>query len=157
MPLLKARRTERQRTESEALDMLARASYGHLGTTTGDGYPYVVPLNHALEGTTLYVHSAPAGQKIAGIRRDGRVCFEVSEMLQLVPGEVPCRYAVAYRSAICFGRARIVEQGDEKMRALRALALKYSGKPGPIAAEDAERVCVVAIDIEAATCKARPV
>ncbi len=155
MPLLKARRSERQRTESEALEMFSRAHFGHFGTTTEDGYPYVVPLNHALEGTTLYMHSARSGQKIEGIRRDSRACFETSEMLKLVPGEVPCRYAVSYRSAICFGRARIVEDGEEKMRALRALSLKFAGRPGPFAAEDVERVCVIALDIEAATCKAR--
>jgi nitroimidazol reductase NimA-like FMN-containing flavoprotein (pyridoxamine 5'-phosphate oxidase superfamily) len=155
MPILKARRSDRQGTEPEALEMVARAAYGHLGTTTEDGYPYVVPLNHALEGRTLYLHSAPLGLKISGITRDERVCFEVSEMLKLVRGDAPCRYSVAYRSAICFGRARIVERREDKMHALGALALKYAGAPGPIAPEDADHVCIIAVEIEAATCKSR--
>lgn len=146
---------DRQKGSEEAMDLIARAVFGHLATVTEDGHPYVIPVNHALRDGRIYVHSAPEGHKLQNIKRDGRVCFEVSELVEIVPGELPCRYAAKYRSAVAFGRATILERSDARLDALKAIAIKYTGKDGPFSPEDLERVAIVEITVESATFKAR--
>lgn len=155
MPITEARRKDRQGSAEEAMSILASARFGHLGTVTRDGYPYVVPVNHALDGERIYVHSARQGHKIDNIIRDAKVCFEVSEMSDLVRGDVPCKYGAFYKSAIAFGRAIIVSDPEEKIRALRVISLKYTGMDGPFTEQDVASVSVIRIDVEKATCKMR--
>src|SRR5206468_5620557 len=62
----------------------------------------------------------------ASVEHEPRVCFEIDE-----PGEVfaygrfECDSSVAYRSAIAFGRIRIVEDRTDKQRFCEALMDKY--------------------------------
>jgi len=155
MPVIEVRRKDRQATNEEALALIQNAAFGHLATISSDGYPYVIPVNHALVDGTLLIHSAVSGQKIENIERDSRVCFEVSNMLELVPGPVPCAYSARYESAVAFGKARIVKDAEEKRRALGLISKKYSGKDGPFDDKEIERVAIIVVDIEAATAKMR--
>lgn len=155
MPVITVRRSDRQQSEDKALEIISQAEFGHLATITNDGYPYVIPVNHALVGRRILIHCAQEGHKLDNIRRNPRVCFEVSKMLEITPGAIPCRYSVKYESAVAFGRARIVTAPEDKVDALRALARKYAGKDGPFEPYDLERVVVIEIEIEVATCKVR--
>lgn len=155
MPITTARRKDRQLTEQEALDLIATADFGHLATIGEDGYPYVIPVNHALLDRTILIHCATVGVKLHNIRREPKVCFEVSRMIEIIPAEVPCAYGAKYESAIAFGKARVVEDVSQKRHALGVISKKYSGQDGPFEDKEIERVVVIAIDIESATCKAR--
>lgn len=159
------RRREKELTDPEAiLDVLARGEVLRLAMIAEDGSPYVVPLSYVavpgragadLAGLRLLLHSALEGKKIVALRRDPRVCFEVTVDVALVPAERACDVGVRFRSVVGTGRAAFLEGPAEKLRALEALAARYA--PGaPVSPSEAARVAVIEIAVESLSCKASP-
>ena len=149
------RRKRQQTTEEEARRILIEGTSGVLALSGDDGYNYAVPISYALDGDKIYFHSAPTGHKIDSIRRNDRASFCVIGQDQILPE----KFTTCFKSAIAFGRLRIVENDDdpEKRRGLDLLADKYSPLID-IAEREKEmskmRACVVLVlDIEHLTGK----
>jgi nitroimidazol reductase NimA-like FMN-containing flavoprotein (pyridoxamine 5'-phosphate oxidase superfamily) len=102
--------------------LLDDALIAHLGVMVG-GNPVVLPVAFAVdldgpdEGGTLYVHGSVA----AGWLRSAAgatVCVTVTELEGLVAARSAFHHSMNYRSAVVIGAARIVEDPDERRRAL---------------------------------------
>ena len=147
------RRIKQQLSTAETIEILKACTCGVLGVTGDDGYPYTVPLSYVYKDGKLFFHCAKEGHKIDGINRNDKVTFCVIEKDEVVPE----KFATHYRSAIVFGRARILTEDNERRSALECLVEKYS--PGFMAEgqreieRDWNRVCVVEVDIEHLTGK----
>lgn len=147
------RRRDREVSEQDARQILARAEYGVLATLGDDGWPYAVPVNHVVEGNVLYLHCALEGHKLDNIAHEKRVSYCAVASAQVLPS----RLSTLYESAVVFGRAVRVTDPIEKEQALRMLATRFYGsseqseqelrKSGPQAA-------VLRIEIERITGKA---
>ena len=111
--------------EIEAL--LERAQTGALATVNPEGTPYAVPVHFVLMGEYVDVHGLPAGQKLGNIKADPHICLTVWEMRGLLPDEEgrPCETNTAYVSAVLCGRAQLVDDAEEKTRALSGIVAKY--------------------------------
>ncbi len=108
--------------------ILDEAMVMHLGMLDGDR-PYVVPLNFAREGDELWFHAAKVGHKLDCLRAAPAVCVEVDHFSRLRTGPRACDdWSSSYESVIGFGTAEIVEDVAEKLRGLRGLMRKYSGR-----------------------------
>lgn len=122
-------RTKKQLMRPEqTLALLARAKTGHLGTVRESGAPYVVPVQFVLLDGKIYLHGAAEGEKLENMLRDKRVCFEVCQEFGLSYSKdagQACAVNTKYESAIAFGEARVVQEQEERLRALRALVEKY--------------------------------
>lgn len=116
------RRKRQQLEEAEAIRILREGSHGTLALSGDDGYPYALPISYAYADGILIFHSALTGHKIDSIRRSEKASFTVIEQDEVVPEE----YTTLYRSVIAFGRIRIVDDNDEKIRLLRILSAKYA-------------------------------
>lgn len=72
------RRKDREIVDRESMEsVIRRASVCHLGMCEGES-PYIVPLCFGYYDGVLYFHSAREGRKLDALRRNGRVCFEIS-------------------------------------------------------------------------------
>jgi len=148
------RRKRQDLTETETLAVLQSCSSGVLAVQGDDGYPYAVPLSFAYEDGRLFFHSAVAGHKIDAIERNAKASFCVIAADDVVQS----KFTTHFRSAIVFGKARVVTEDSEKRHALECLAKRYS--PDYLDAAGAEidgawkRVCVVELVIEHMTGKA---
>jgi nitroimidazol reductase NimA-like FMN-containing flavoprotein (pyridoxamine 5'-phosphate oxidase superfamily) len=142
---------KKEMRDREAVDdVLRRCAVGRLGTVGPDGLPMIKPLNYVFPDGAIYFHSAHEGEKIDDIRRESRVCFEVDIPLRYVRAAGnPCAAAYRYQSVIIKGRARMVDNPDERLRALQALMAKYQpeGGYGDFPEEKLALTAVVAIDI----------
>jgi nitroimidazol reductase NimA-like FMN-containing flavoprotein (pyridoxamine 5'-phosphate oxidase superfamily) len=119
------------RQKEVIIDLLNTCHVGRLGTMSRGGYPMIKPLNFAYHEGQIFFHSAREGEKISDIIRDNRVCFEVDLPIALVRSMgSPCRAHYLYRSVIIRGRAGIVQEGSERVSALRRLMEKYQPKGG---------------------------
>ncbi|MGH9107067.1 MAG: isoaspartyl peptidase/L-asparaginase, partial [Acidimicrobiales bacterium] len=87
-----------------------------------DGATYVVPVIYAWDGECAYVYSVE-GQKVAMMRRNPAVCFEVDQYLP----------AGGWRSVIIQGTYEELE-GDGAARALGLLSERFTPSPGQGAA-----------------------
>ncbi|MBR2582219.1 MAG: pyridoxamine 5'-phosphate oxidase family protein [Oscillospiraceae bacterium] len=153
------RRKDREITDAgEIREILARARVMHLGLYDGE-YPYVVPMHYGFtfeDGKlTLYAHCAKEGRKLDLIRRDGRVFVEIDTDEALVPGAAACSWGACYASVMGRGRAAIVDDEDEKCRALALLMKTQTGKEFSFTPAMAAAVTVLRVDVESYTAKAR--
>ena len=152
---------ERQVTDPEQIrHILDTAKVLHLGLAV-DNEPYVVPMNYGYtmeDGKlTLYLHSAVRGKKLDMIRANDRVFFEASCELTPFEGKVPCQYGLAYSSIMGRGRARIVEDVEEKKQAMTVMMKTQTGKDFSFEDRLVSIVAVIRVDVEEYTAKHRPV
>ena len=105
--------------------ILERSAVGRLGLITRDG-PYIVPLNFAYKDGSIYFDSGLEGRKLEAIRENPRACFEVDELLEIVPHEQPCLFTTYYRSVIAWGTVRVLDEEAEKMKGIRLLLDKHA-------------------------------
>ena len=151
---------ERQVTdEKQILHILDTAKVLHLGLAV-DNEPYVVPMNYGYvleEGKlVLYLHSALRGKKLDMIRANSRVFFEIDCDLMPFEGKVPCQYGLAYSSVMGRGKAVIVEDVEEKKKAMSVLMKTQTGKDFTFEDRLVSIVAVIRIDVSEYTAKHRP-
>lgn len=117
------------------------------------GAPADFPRDLAQGCLRIYFHCAPEGYKLDCIARNDRASFCVVGGDEVVPVE----FTTYFRSAVAFGRVRLVEGHDERVHALRLLADKYApGLDEGFAREVTtllRRTCVLRLDVEALTGK----
>lgn len=147
------RKSNRRITDIAVIQgLLEGAAAGRLGTVGPDGWPMIKPLNFVYHEGGIYFHCALEGEKLDHIRHDDRVCFEVDLPIAYVRGdrEEPCRATYLYRSVIIRGRARLVDDAAEKVRALSALMAKHqpAGSYAEFADDKLAITGVVRIDVE---------
>jgi hypothetical protein len=137
--------------------ILDEAMVMRLGMIDGER-PYVVPLNFVREGEELWFHAAKAGHKLDCLRAAPIVCVEVDNFIRLRTGPRACDdWSSDYESVIGFGTAEIVETAAEKLRGLRALMRKYSGRDNWEFPDASVRgTAVVRIRLESLTGKRSP-
>ena len=151
---------ELQITDLNAIKaILDTAKVLHLGLAVNNE-PYVVPMNYGyvMEGEklTLYLHSAMRGKKLDMIRANPRVFFELDCDLKPFEGIKPCQYGLAYSSVMGRGEAVLVEDVEEKMRAMTVLMKTQTGKDFSFEDRLVSMVAVIRIDVEEYSAKHRP-
>ena len=151
---------ERQITDPDQIRaILDEARVLHLGLCV-DNEPYVVPMNYGYtieEGKlVLYLHSALQGKKLDMIRANPRVFFELETGLLPFEGKLPCQYGLSYSSVMGRGTARIVEDVEEKKRAMSILMKTQTEKDFSFEDRLVSIVAVIRIDVSEYSAKHRP-
>jgi cytidylate kinase len=121
LPSRPPRRKDRSISLPESLALLERGEYGVLALVDG-GSPYAVPLSYALMDGALYFHCAREGRKVDAMQAAPEVCLTVVGDTEPV---YQADFSTYYESVMVFGRVSPVDEGEEKHRALLALARKY--------------------------------
>ena len=145
--------------EVQIQSILNTAKVLHLGLAVEDE-PYVVPMNYGYtmeDGKlVLYLHSALRGKKLDMMRTNPRVFFEMDCDLVPFEGEKPCQYGLGYSSIMGRGTAQIVEDVEEKIKAMSALMKTQTGKDFSFNDRLVSIVAVIRIDVAEYTAKHRP-
>lgn len=93
----------------------------HLGYVS-DGRPVVLPTIHTRIDETLYIHGSSGSGPMLAARLSGMpVCVTVTLIDGLVLARSAMHHSMNYRSVVAVGTARIVDDPDEKQRALHAV------------------------------------
>jgi len=92
----------------------------HVGFASDEG-PVVIPTLYARDGERLYLHGSPASRLLRALSRGVPLCITVTLVDGLVLARSAFHHSMNYRSAVLFGRARDVDDLEEKRRALRLL------------------------------------
>jgi len=101
--------------------VLDEALVCHLGFVDETGQPYVIPTLHARVGDELLIHGSSASRALKVLADGAPVCVTVTLLDGLVLARSVFEHSVEYRSVMILGTARLIEDPDEKMRALEAL------------------------------------
>jgi hypothetical protein len=92
----------------------------HLGFVV-DGQPFVLPTTYGRDGETVYVHGSAASRMLAVLAEGVPVCLTVTLLDGLVMARSAFHHSMNYRSVVVLGRARLVEEAEEKRRALEVI------------------------------------
>lgn len=153
-------RRERQIFDiDKILEILDKSKVLHLGLVDGDE-PYVVPMNYGYTyengKLTIWLHGATTGRKLDIIRRNPKVFFEMECDLVPFDGDVACKYGLSYSSLMGKGIATIIEDSEEKQKALSLLMKTQVNKDFQFNEKLASVVGIIKIEVSEFTAKHRP-
>lgn len=101
----------------ELYEILDAGRVCHLGVVV-DGSPRVVPTGYGRIGDTLYLHGSTGARSL---RELDEVCVTVTHLDALVLARSLFHHSMNYRSAMIYGRPRVVTSPEEKLAGLRAV------------------------------------
>lgn len=142
-----------KREEIEAVIKACKTCY--LAMSVNDK-PYVLPMNFALDGETVILHSAQEGRLWESILKNPQVSINwtLGEQLAWQDVRVGCSYRVKSKSVLVEGSVEIVEDYDEKYRCLQVLMNQYSDREFKFGKPSVKNVGVIKVHIEEITAKA---
>lgn len=91
----------------------------HVGFVA-DGQPYSTPTGYVRVGEQLYLHGSAAGRMLRHLGQEFPVCVTVTLVDGFVVARSVFHHSMNYRSVMILGKARLVTDREEKLRALRA-------------------------------------
>ena len=83
--------------------------------------PIVIPTAYGRKGTTFYVHGSSKNRMINFLLNNERVSLTITHMDGIVLARSVFHHSFNYRSAVIFGKPRLVTEWDEKMEALELI------------------------------------
>lgn len=138
------RRKDRQMPTEFAHQVIDKAQYGVVSMMDQDNQPYGVPLSIVRRGNVLYFHSAKQGRKVEVLAQNANVSIvfvgdrripenynhdELEEMnsdggkaVRLISSV----FTTEYESAMVTGVAKLVDDEEEKIAAMRLICEKYT-------------------------------
>ena len=118
------------KSKERIIEFLNSQPTGRIASIDMNGYPQIIPMNFVWSDGAIYMHSHPVGEKLDNILRYPKVGFEVDHHVCFLPSYYfhPTDASQAdtlYISVVIKGTAALVQDSDEKARALNALMEKY--------------------------------
>jgi len=120
-----------------------------------DDTPYVLPMNFALEGDYVILHSAQSGRMWGTIQKNPKVCINwtLGEELAWQDVRVGCSYRVKSKSVIVEGEAVIINDYNEKYRLLEILMKQYSSRDFKFGKPSVKNVGIIRVKINEISAK----
>lgn len=118
------RHPERAESRATAEAILQEGLVAHVALVRG-GDPVVLPFTYHYGDGRLYLHGAPAAGTMRALRKGVPVCVEVTLVDALIASRTAENHSINYRTAVCFGRARLVADRERKRGVLEAMISRY--------------------------------
>ncbi len=120
----------------------------YLGMSAND-FPYVLPMNFAMDDDSVILHSAQSGRMWETLKQNNNVCINwtLGEELAWQDVRVGCSYRVISKSVIVEGKAEIIDDFDEKTRMLKLLMNQYSDREFKFSKPSVENVGIIKVKI----------
>jgi len=147
------RRKEKEITEASAIEAIIKKSLVCRLALSDGNFPYIVPLCFGYRDKVLYFHGSLKGKKIDIIRKNQNICFEFDINTEIVKAEDACHWSMKYKSVIGFGKAVLLEDLDEKRKALNIIMSQYSDRTFQFNDATLKGTIVIKVEIESMTGK----
>lgn len=120
-----------------------------------ENQPYVLPMNFALDGDYIILHSAQSGRMWETLKRNPKVCINwtLGEELAWQNVQVGCSYRVKSKSVNVEGMVEIVDDYDEKYRLLKVLMGQYSDREFKFSKPSVVNVGIIRVKIDKISAK----
>jgi nitroimidazol reductase NimA-like FMN-containing flavoprotein (pyridoxamine 5'-phosphate oxidase superfamily) len=148
---------EKARYDAAAVHAVLDAGLvAHVGFVQ-EGEPRVIPMLYARTGGSLHLHGASKARIARLLASGAPVCAEVTLLDGVVAARSAFNSSLNYRSAVVFGRARLLEDPSERLAALRgisehALPGRWAELRAPTA-QELRATAVLELAIESASAK----
>jgi len=111
----------------EVPHILSEGRVAHLGFAV-DGQPFVIPLLYHYDPARpdlLYLHGSMKSRALRHLASGAPVCVTVTHLDQLVYSKTALDHSANYRSAVCFGTGRLIDDAAEKNAILERMVSRY--------------------------------
>ncbi|PXY27055.1 pyridoxamine 5'-phosphate oxidase family protein [Prauserella muralis] len=139
-------------------EVLDAALICHVGLVL-NGSPVVLPTGYGRDGDTVYFHGSTGSGNLRAAAGGVDVCLTVTILDGIVYARSLNNHSMNYRSAVVHGRARLVEDSDERLHGLRVVSdhlspgsWEHAREPN---AKELASVVVLALDLAEASVKIR--
>lgn len=114
----------------ELVEIINKCDVCYVSMVSGDGSPYVVPMNFGFDNGILFLHGAKTGKKMELLAGNPRVCiaFSTDHELRYQNEQVACSWSMKYRSVLLFGEVELIVDDQQKAEALNVIMRKYAGR-----------------------------
>ncbi len=138
--------------ESELSEIIDKSKICHVGFVDNN-IPYVLAFNFGFDGKSIFLHCAKEGRKIDILNKNNNVCveFDTDHELFARNEEVACSWRMRYKSALVFGKAKFVENYDDKIEGLKILMKHYSNMNFSFSEPSVNNICIIKIDVDKIT------
>lgn len=138
------RRKDREMDREFGLKIIDKSRYGVVSMRDEEDMPYGLPLSIVRNENTLYFHSAMDGKKVRSLEKNPDVCVtfvgkvhipenysreELDEMKDN-PSQavkfISSVFTTEFESALVRGRVNLLEEEEEKIKAMRLICQKYT-------------------------------
>jgi uncharacterized protein len=144
--------------EDSVFAILDSGLVAHIGYVI-DGQPYVTPTGYWRVDDHLYWHGSSASRMLRTQSAGIPVCFTVMIVDGLVLARSGFHHSVNYRSVMAFGKARKIEDNDEKRAALDSYVERFlphrNRELRPIDPQELKATTLLGMTIEEASAKIR--
>lgn len=146
----------------EEIDKTIRACKTCFLAMSDNDLPYVLPMNFALDGDSVILHSAQSGRMWETLKKNQNVCINwtLGEDLAWQDVKVGCSYRVKSKSVLVEGKIEFIDDFDEKTRCMNLMMSQYSDRDFKFSKPAIENVGIIKVAIEKITAKefgAKPV
>jgi nitroimidazol reductase NimA-like FMN-containing flavoprotein (pyridoxamine 5'-phosphate oxidase superfamily) len=93
----------------------------HVGFVA-DGQPFVIPTSYGRDGDVLYIHGSAASRMLRNLDRGIPICVTVTLLDGLVLARSVFNHSMNYRSVVILGTATLIDNPEQKLKALLALS-----------------------------------
>ncbi|MGI8654268.1 MAG: pyridoxamine 5'-phosphate oxidase family protein [Pyrinomonadaceae bacterium] len=90
----------------------------HVGFAA-DGQTFVIPTGYARRGDKLLIHGSSISRMMRALSKEIEVCVTVTLIDGLVLARSAFHHSMNYRSVVVFGAAKLINDENEKLEALR--------------------------------------
>lgn len=123
------RKSQRRQHAGWALEVFDKAPYVTLSMVRPDSTPYGLPISLVRsDDDTFYFHCAAEGEKLDCLKANPIVSLSAVSRCTPKFEEEKNNFTEYYNSAIALGIAEIVDDDDEKIKALRLLCQRFLPK-----------------------------
>lgn len=139
-------------------EVLDAGLFCHVGYVH-DGQPFVTPTAYWRMGGELIIHGSAASRMVRALEAGGDACVTVTHVDGLVLARSAFHHSVNYRSVMLLGKARLVQDPEEKVAMLKDLIERMT--PGrwatlrPHTDQEIKATGVLAFTIDEASAKIR--
>ena len=99
--------------------ILDKGFVAHVGFTMDD-QPYVIPTAYARVNDDLLIHGSAASRMMRALGWEKDVCVTITLVDGLVLARSAFHHSMNYRSVVILGKAKLISDETEKMKALKA-------------------------------------
>ena len=119
-------RKDRERDAAFAWEVFQKAPYATLSLTDEVGKPYAIPISPVVDEAyhVVYFHCAGHGEKWELLAKNPPVCLSAVSYAAAIPNE----FSMAYASAALHGRAEVVTDEAEQVKAMLLLCTAFDPK-----------------------------
>ena len=153
------RHPERARYDRETVyGILDQAFVCHVAFIS-DGRPFVVPTNYVRVGDTLYLHGSVGSRMMKALATGAPFSLCVTLLDGIVFAPTAVGHSLNYRSVVVLGNARVIEDADAKVNAMREFVEYVARGRWPMVrapnGSDIARTMILAVRLVEASAKVR--